>query len=503
MSLLDKTEIGPVILDDILYEVFRLLYLCCQKDNKIDKLSELIKSANLLFSSLEPKYLWEYTGNMFSNACQSFTRIDQNEEISNVVKSVGSGDLSLVEICSLTDFLLDAISFETFTETPNEHLLELFIHIANTLTDHCDMLTSAQASTSLMLFLKILSKVQPTLPQTDLGYSSLDQTTTELPKKASEPGKIVQLNVDVPKISGVKRAQSPKLRTGSDTSSFQSDSTIMADNPSIDLHSDTTSGVFDGDSLNSAMLIQNCNQKEQLSIYKSCIKQYEKFFVTFVYGVRATIGETKGLTVLMDALKVKSPQATAEDRARQLEELLKTVLNSQKQTLIENNEYDGADEISPLTILNNKRSAGLEWTKPIMLACRVLVDISTFQAVPLSDSTSTFGSSIDIKYLNNDVLPEWLKLIIVCCCWLGNTAPSLQLVTISTLVDIVALCRSSQLHCKSNESRNGVVSLVLLPLLKPVQLYYIEYHTNVFHVRHFYFIITFIYFINVAKCHNT
>jgi len=136
-----------------------------------------------------------------------------------------------------------------------------------------------------------------------------------------------------------------------------------------------------------------------------------------------------------------------------------------------------------LTILNNKRSAGLEWTKPVMLACRVLVDISTFQAVPSSDSMGSLVSSIDIKDLNNDVLPEWLKLIIVCCCWLGNTAPSLQLVTIGTLVDIVALCRSSQLHCKSNESRNGVVSLVLLPLLKPFQLYYIEYHTNVFHVR--------------------
>ncbi|XP_008187338.1 protein dopey-1 homolog isoform X1 [Acyrthosiphon pisum] len=482
VSLLDKTEIGPVILDDILYEVFRLLYLCCQKDNKIDKSSELIKSANLLFSSLEPKYLWEYTGIMFSNACQSLTRIDPCEDTSSVVKSVGSGDLSLVEICSLTDFLLDAISFETFTETPSEHLLELFIHIASTLTDNCDMLTSDQASTSLMLFLKILSKVQPTLiPQTDLGYSSLDQTT-ELPKKATEPGKIVQLNVDTPKISGVKRAQSPKLRTISDTSSVQSDSTIIADNPSIDLHSDTTSGVFDGDSLNSAILMQNCNQKEQQSIYKSCIKQYEKFFVTFVYGVRANIGETKGLTVLMDALKVKSPQATAEDRARNLEELLKTVLNLQKQTFDENYEYEGTDEISPMTILNNKRSAGLEWTKPVMLACRVLVDISTFQAIPLSDSMASLVSSIDIKDLNNDVLPEWLKLIIVCCCWLGNTAPSLQLVTIGTLVDIVALCRSSQLHSKSNESRNGVVSLVLLPLLKPFQLYYIEYHTNVFHV---------------------
>lgn len=475
-----------------MYEVFRLLYLCCQKDNKIDRSSELIKSANLLFSSLEPKYLWEYTGAMFSNACQSLSKMDQCEETTDVVKSVGSGDLSLVEICSLTDFLLDAITFETFTETPSEHLLELFIHIVNTLTDHCDMLTSDQASTSLMLFLKILSKIQPRqptlLPPTDLGYSSLDQTT-ELPKKASEPGKIVQLNVDMPKISGVKRAQSPKLRTASDTSSFQSDSTIIADNPSVDLHSDTTSGVFDGDSLNSSTLIQNNDQKEHQSIYKSCIKHYEKFFVTFIYGVRANVGETKGLTVLMDALKVKSPHATAEDRARNLEELLNTVLNSQKQTCDDNCEYESVDEISPLTILNNKRSAGLEWTKPVMLACRVLVDISTFKAIPLTDTASSLVSSIDIKDLNNDVLPEWLKLIIVCCCWLGNTAPSLQLVTIGTLVDIVALCKSSQMHCKTNESRNGVVSLVLLPLLTPIQLYYIEYYTNVFHVSHqFYFI---------------
>ncbi|XP_050520180.1 protein dopey-1 homolog isoform X4 [Daktulosphaira vitifoliae] len=482
ISLLDKTEIGPVILDDILYEVFRLLYLCCQNDTKLDKSSELIKSANLLFSSLEPKYLWEYIGNMFSHACQLLTKDDQCDNLPSAVKPVGSGELTVIEICSLTDFLLDAISFETFTETPSEHLLELFIHIANTLTDHCDMLTADQASTALMLFLKILSKVQPALlPPTDMGYSSLEQTV-EPPKKATEPGKIVQLNVEVPKISGVKRAPSPKSMTISDTSSIQSESTIVAENPSLDLQSDTTSGIFDGDSINSAMMVQNCNQKDQQSIYKLCIKQYEKYFVTFVYGVRANIGETKGLSVLMDALKVKSPQTTAEDRARHLEELLNTVLNSQKQSIDENYEYEGTDEISPLTILNNKRSAGLEWTKPVMLACRVLVDISTFQAMPLSESVSSLISSIDIKDLDNNILPEWLKLIIVCCCWLGNTAPSLQLVTISTLVDIVALCRSSQQHYKSNESRNGVISLVLLPLLKPIQLYYIENHTNVFHV---------------------
>lgn len=89
-SLFDKPKIGPVILDTILYDVFRALYLCClnqqkyknenircvsyngnlnslhcadgilSKDFVTKRCQELIKNANLLFNTLQSYYIWSY-----------------------------------------------------------------------------------------------------------------------------------------------------------------------------------------------------------------------------------------------------------------------------------------------------------------------------------------------------------------------------------------------------------------------------------------------------------
>lgn len=89
-SLFDKPKIGPVILDTILYDVFRALYLSClnqqkhknenvrcvsyngnlnslgskdgalSKDFVLKSCQELIKNANLLFDTLQSYYIWSY-----------------------------------------------------------------------------------------------------------------------------------------------------------------------------------------------------------------------------------------------------------------------------------------------------------------------------------------------------------------------------------------------------------------------------------------------------------
>lgn len=81
-----------------------------------------------------------------------------------------------------------------------------------------------------------------------------------------------------------------------------------------------------------------------------------------------------------------------------------------------------------------------------------------------------------------DILPEWLRVLIVCACWLSS-AVSLQLIAISTLLDLVTLCRTAQsLVAKSNVDHQGVTPVLILPLLTPAHLRYIEHHTNVFQV---------------------
>ena len=69
---------------------------------------ELIKTANLMFSIFEPNFIWDFCGSQFEKAsCQTY-RISDNHEVA--VNNVGSVETTVVEMCALTDFLLEIIS---------------------------------------------------------------------------------------------------------------------------------------------------------------------------------------------------------------------------------------------------------------------------------------------------------------------------------------------------------------------------------------------------------
>lgn len=74
---------------------------------------------------------------------------------------VGSGDPSLVEICYLTEFLLETISLEMYNETTRIYLPKVFLAITQMLTIHLDNISSDEVNASLKLCMKIVSRVQP------------------------------------------------------------------------------------------------------------------------------------------------------------------------------------------------------------------------------------------------------------------------------------------------------------------------------------------------------
>ncbi|XP_030054935.1 protein DOP1A isoform X1 [Microcaecilia unicolor] len=190
ISLLDKPELGPVILEDILIEVFRTLYTQCEaelhlqvqapfskdhaqlssklRENK--KTAELIKTANLLFNSFEPYYMWDYTARWFEECCRRtlharlYLPPGQDRE---------PPELPLTNFCLLVDFLLDIVSLptrsmrvicqETYIEIQTEHLPQLLLRMISALTSHLQALHLTELTDSLRLCSKILSKVQPPL----------------------------------------------------------------------------------------------------------------------------------------------------------------------------------------------------------------------------------------------------------------------------------------------------------------------------------------------------
>uniref|UniRef100_A0A4W6E628 DOP1 leucine zipper like protein A n=1 Tax=Lates calcarifer TaxID=8187 RepID=A0A4W6E628_LATCA len=198
ISLLDKPELGPAILEDVLIEVFRTLHTQCRteldlqnqspfskdhthlssklRENK--KTAELIKTANLLFNSFEPYYMWDYIARWFEECC----RFNSSTHVKRHSGSPDPPELSLVEFCQLVDFLLDIVSLETYIEIQTEHLPQLLLRMVAALTCHLQALGLGELTHCLRLCSKILSKVQPPLvsPLTLPSSSQSSKTSTTL-----------------------------------------------------------------------------------------------------------------------------------------------------------------------------------------------------------------------------------------------------------------------------------------------------------------------------------
>ena len=95
MTLLDKPEVGGVILEDIMIDVFRAMYFSKKnaEENSGQK-QELIKSANLLFGTLESAFIWEFCAKAFEKAsCQRFRISDTEGKIKMSIYRIPSNNI--------------------------------------------------------------------------------------------------------------------------------------------------------------------------------------------------------------------------------------------------------------------------------------------------------------------------------------------------------------------------------------------------------------------------
>ena len=73
----------------------------------IDRPTDLIKTANMLFGTFEAFFMWDFVARKFEKCCQE-----------RAVKSDGGGNdggnLSVSELCKLVDFLLDIVVLVSF-----------------------------------------------------------------------------------------------------------------------------------------------------------------------------------------------------------------------------------------------------------------------------------------------------------------------------------------------------------------------------------------------------
>ncbi|KAK0181813.1 hypothetical protein PV327_000009 [Microctonus hyperodae] len=539
VSLLDKPEIGPIILDDILYEVFRTFYNACSKSDKPLKSHEVVKSANLLFSTLEPAYVWIHCGQLFQKAC-NMRITNKQEENDAIVKSVASGMPDLIEVCILTEFLLETVSVDAFINTPSEHLPILFYEIINKLFEQLDVFTPLEIVKSLSLCGKILSKVQPMIVGNEeevnnseiqpevisssfINPPSEDNALTATPLEKSQSDS----KLNTPKLFSsnvTDRSPSPRRRANSGGPSKRDKKTKkkssksvsklnemydiqcnMIDIPVIVANDATKSKSIDdsyidytnlksslqssqklsllnqtliGNTMNSPNLMNRTPspaQQAQHTMLEKCLRKYEQFYVKLISN-RILVTE-KSIAKLFEALIISSTIASNNNETiDHLENILNSQLNSKNINIsrlnlnvIEKKNYRPFNYFLPL--VDSSR-----WDEVLKLSSSLLVELSTFPTY----FQSCDGLLMDEEPINSIVLPDWLQVLIVCSCWLGKQ-PSLQLISIATLLDLMALFRAHNDISTQCKSDNGVTTVIMVPLLKKWHISYLEQCTNVFY----------------------
>lgn len=525
--------------------IFRTLYNACKQSDKPVKSNEVVKSANLLFSTLEPSYVWVHCGYLFEMACLARVK-SQTETEDNGVNPVGSGMPNLLEVCVLTEFLLDTVSLDAFMDTPFEHLPGLFYQVINQLSYHTDVLTSKEISKSLDLCAKILSRVQPTvanphadkiepepkpevtfnsgLPATPISDSSLTPIPLEKSQSDSKLNKTDLLNnLVVDKTpsprrransggSGKKSDKKSKKKGSKSTSKLSDSYTIQADGSNISVivsedakpiarnksmdnlkidYSDTNgsspapSETLTPKSLSRKSFVGSNGSlnrgpspalQAQNSMLEKCLREYEVFYVKLISS--RVLAKEKTVNEMFDDLMIVSPRESFNERTRRLESLLTSRLSLEDSGFF-NLETPLPAEITFLDYLHPKNESikRSEWEEAMKIASSLLVELSTFPTYCLPGD----GMILEEEPKGQIVLPDWLKVLVVCACFLGRQ-PSLQLISMATLLDLIALLKAQRDVKPHPQSGEGVTTVVMVPLLKEWHINILEQHTNVFQV---------------------
>lgn len=219
---------------------------------------------------------------------------------------------------------------------------------------------------------------------------------------------------------------------------------------------------------------------------EKCLRQYEHFYVKLIE--RRILDKENSVGELFDSLTTSSMKENYEERTKHLEKLLHSKLNNE-----ETKDLLGKEIVRPLR--NSEHRLDIlhlyvesvdqsDWEEVLKVASSLLVELSTFPTYFLPGD----GMTEEEPTKERQELPEWLKVLIVCACWLGKQ-PSLQLTTIATLLDLIALSKVHSDAAIQSQSGEGITTVVIVPLLKHWHVTYLRNYTNVFQVRKIFFFI--------------
>nr|XP_048291731.1 protein dopey-1 isoform X2 [Myodes glareolus] len=503
ISLLDKPELGPVILEDVLIEVFRTLYSQCKaeldlqmeppfskdhaqlssklRENK--KTAELIKTANLLFNSFEPYYMWDYIARWFEECCRRtlHARLQVGPGDSS-----DSSELQLTNFCLLVDFLLDIVSLETYIEIQTEHLPQLLLRMISALTSHLQTLRLSELTDSLKLCSKILSKVQPPLLSAGTGGVVQFPSGQNSTVKEWEDKKVSSVSVENP-TEVFEDGENPPSSRSSESGftefiQYQADRTDDLDR---ELNGQGTATIPIGSTSSETETASTVGSEETVIQPPS----------TFTQGTAARSGKAAQKTAMQCCLEY------VQQFLSRLINLYIVHSDSLSQPLAADHQgdvrrfqrdtskwdRDSQGDAKERSIHTPKTSK--EYLSAFLAACQLFLECSSF---PVYIAEGNHTSELHSEKLDTDCEhahpPQWLQTLMSACSQASDF--SVQSVAVSLVMDLVGLTQSvamvtgesinSMEPAQPLSPNQGRVAVVIRPPLTQGNLRYIAEKTEFF-----------------------
>lgn len=534
-SLFDKPQIGPVILDGILFDVFRTLYLSClnqqkdkhstircvsfngdltslkTEDNILNKqfiskhCQEIVKNANLLFNTLQSYYIWSYIEKLFIDSVKDIKRYKYRDRCQ--VNEIGSGSPHVLEICILTDFLLDIIPIES-TESTTDILPNLFIKIISSLRTCIYDLNQEEISQTLQLCARILAKIQPA-SITDYQKIENDQdekaSLSESIEKSSRNSIVIEEKTDGGEQRILEKSKSDsKINenfngldkqelTVDEASRERSYSNQMIKkkdkySPKVEKKpknkkSKSSSKLYDmkNDDISESMSSENISQdklevKEKTDViievvpsvenknFLKCLEEYKKFYTLFI---KAKILPNVDIQYFVKSLTIDKNESL-NNLMKMLEARLRATDTSEFTTVrVSNTLKKSTSSFSNAA----PDTAASDYDKSMSIASNLLLKFSTFPNFHAGQEENQ--------------LPSWLESLIVAACCKGSSQ-EIHIIAMNALLEVFSLAYN-QVQCKKEESSTNTVITGILDL---VHVRCIEENTIIIEVSFYYISLT-------------
>ncbi|XP_041857601.1 protein dopey-2 isoform X2 [Melanotaenia boesemani] len=226
VSLLDKPEIGPAVLSCVLLEVVRAFHSYCRevlgeentinvglsgnqlaskiKENK--NASEIIKTMNMLISSMNSEYLWEYMTQRFC------TSLSDKDDPSAPPEPPAP---SVTEMSNLIIFLLDVLPLELHADIQSHLLPEMLGTMLQTLYRHMDSVCLEDVTQGLRACFKVLSKIQMPVAYMDVdAVANTEEMALQSPENESSKTQDMETEGEKDGIINGQREDEEESRTG-------------------------------------------------------------------------------------------------------------------------------------------------------------------------------------------------------------------------------------------------------------------------------------------------